>query len=158
LRIFGCIPYALIRKEFQHTLESHSHECIYFEYSERSKVYRLQVKSTIQIIISRDVTFDETSVHSPHNDIHIKLVNQMHDFLLNQNFLKSFIGLPQLINLNIIPNLPFPLPSSIQPMNPSPSHITLINSTTSLINSNNFPSPIIMYLTQILISLKKIPN
>jgi hypothetical protein len=61
----------------------------------------------------------------------------MHDFLLNQNFLKSFIGPLQPISLNIIPNLP----SSIQPMSPSLSHITPINSTTSLINSNNFPSP-----------------
>jgi hypothetical protein len=47
----------------------------------------------------------------------------MHDFLLDQNFLKSFIGLPQPISLIIIPNLPSP----VQPMTPSPSHITLIN-------------------------------
>jgi hypothetical protein len=65
----------------------------------------------------------------------------MHDFLLDQKFLKSFICPPHPISSNIIPNLPSPLPSPIQPMNPSPSHITLIDSTTSLINYDHFPSP-----------------
>ncbi len=94
LKIFGCTAYALVLKESQHKLESHFHECILRGYSEKSKAYRFQVKSTKQIIISRAVTFDETSVHLPQKDIPIKLVNQMHDFLLDQNFLKSFIGPP----------------------------------------------------------------
>jgi hypothetical protein len=96
-----------------------------------------KLKSTKQIIISRDVTFDETLVFSPHKDIHVEPFNQMHDLLLDQNFLKSFTYLPNPISSITIPNLPSP----IQPMNSSPNHITPINSTDSLIKFDDFPSP-----------------
>jgi len=61
----------------------------------------------------------------------------MHDLILDQFFFKSFTYPLTPINSIIIPNLPSP----IQPMNSSPSHITPIDSTKSLINFDDFPSP-----------------
>ncbi len=61
----------------------------------------------------------------------------MHDLLLDQNFLKSFTYPPNPISSITIPNLPSP----IQPMNSSPSHIIPIDSIKSLINFDDFSSP-----------------
>jgi hypothetical protein len=74
----------------------------------------------------------------------------MHDLILDQNFLKSFTYPPNAISSITIPNFPSP----IQPMNSSPSHITPIDSTESLINFDDFPFPSNHVLTQILKSQK----
>jgi hypothetical protein len=60
----------------------------------------------------------------------------MHDLLLDQNFLKNFTYPFNPISSINIPNLSSP----IQPMNSSPSHITPIDSTKSLLNFDDFPS------------------
>jgi hypothetical protein len=83
------------------------------------------------LLLMKPMSFHHTK------DIHVEPVIQMHDLLLDQNFLKSFTYPPNPISSIIIPNLPSP----IQPMNSSPSHITPIDSTKSLINFDDFPSP-----------------
>jgi hypothetical protein len=65
LEIFKCTTYVLIIKKSKHKLESHSNDCIFLGYTEQSKAYKLQVKFTKQIIICKDVIFNETYVFAP---------------------------------------------------------------------------------------------
>jgi hypothetical protein len=62
LRVFGCKAHVFIHKEKRHKLDSHSHECIFFRYSERSKVYHLMHTHDIKIVIFKDVIFNKSFV------------------------------------------------------------------------------------------------
>ena len=58
-RIFGCIAYAHIPDEKMMKLDNKGEKCIFPGVSDKSKAYKLFNPSTMKIIISRDVVFDE---------------------------------------------------------------------------------------------------
>ena len=58
-RIFGCIAYAHIPDEKMMKLDNKGEKCIFPSVSDKSKAYKLFNPSTMKIIISRDVVFDE---------------------------------------------------------------------------------------------------
>ncbi|GMJ04996.1 hypothetical protein HRI_004168800 [Hibiscus trionum] len=59
LKIFGCIAYAHIPEQIRKKLDDRGEKCIFIGYDERSKAYRLYNPLTKELIISRDVEFDE---------------------------------------------------------------------------------------------------
>lgn len=60
LRVFGCVAFALIPYERRTKLEEKSIKGVMFGVSKESKAYRLYNPDTKKLIISRDVTFDES--------------------------------------------------------------------------------------------------
>ena len=62
LRIFGCVAHTHVPKQLRWKLEPRSRKMIFVGYSSKSKAYRLWDPETDEIIISRDVVFDETTL------------------------------------------------------------------------------------------------
>ncbi|KAE8656273.1 hypothetical protein F3Y22_tig00117005pilonHSYRG00292 [Hibiscus syriacus] len=58
-QIFGCIAYAHITYEKRNKLDNKGEKCIFLGVSDKSKAYKLYSPSTMKIIISCDVVFDE---------------------------------------------------------------------------------------------------
>ncbi|KAJ9565577.1 hypothetical protein OSB04_001543 [Centaurea solstitialis] len=58
-RIFGCLAHVHVPKQKRKKLDDKSKGCVLFGVSEESKAYRLYDLETDQIIISRDVKFEE---------------------------------------------------------------------------------------------------
>ncbi|KAE9587788.1 putative RNA-directed DNA polymerase [Lupinus albus] len=58
-RIFGCISYARIPDQKRRKLYNKGEKCIFLGVSDMSKAYKLYNPSTMKIVISRDVIFDE---------------------------------------------------------------------------------------------------
>ena len=63
-RIFGCIAYAHIPNEKMRKLENKGEKCIFLGVSEKSKAYKLYNSSTMKIVISCHVVFDEKDTWS----------------------------------------------------------------------------------------------
>ncbi|GMF54823.1 unnamed protein product [Phytophthora fragariaefolia] len=61
MRIFGCKAYVLTPKEKRLKWDPKAREGIFLGYEERSKAYRVYDIEAGQVVISRDVTFDESS-------------------------------------------------------------------------------------------------
>lgn len=62
--IFGCIAYAHILDEKRRKLDNKGEKCIFLGVSDKSKAYKLYNPSTMKIVISRDVVFDEEGTWS----------------------------------------------------------------------------------------------
>ncbi|KAG6578280.1 Copia protein [Phytophthora cinnamomi] len=60
MRIFGCKAYVLTPKEKRLKWDPKAREGIFMGYEERSKAYRVYDIEAGQVVISRDVTFDES--------------------------------------------------------------------------------------------------
>ena len=84
LKVFGCKTHVLVPKEKRRKLDSHSLECIFLGYSNESRAYRLMQKDTKNIIISRDVLFDEHSLTT----LSTPILEEQED--INQLFDNSF--------------------------------------------------------------------
>lgn len=63
-RIFGCIAYAHFPDEKRRKLDKKGEKCIFLGVSDMSKAYKLYNPSTMKIVISRDVVFDEEGTWS----------------------------------------------------------------------------------------------
>ena len=61
LKVFGCVAYAHIPKENREKLDEKGEKCIFIGYSHETKGYRLYKPESKQLIISRDVIFDEAA-------------------------------------------------------------------------------------------------
>lgn len=61
-KVFGCRAMVHVPKEKRKKLDKKAIECIFLGYSDETKGYRLMVKSTKKILISRDVMFFENCV------------------------------------------------------------------------------------------------
>ncbi|POM73090.1 Integrase catalytic core protein [Phytophthora palmivora] len=61
MRIFGCKAYVLTPREKRHKWDSKAREGIFVGYEERSKAYQVYDIEAGKVVISRDVTFDESS-------------------------------------------------------------------------------------------------
>ena len=62
LRVFGCIAYVHILKKNRSKLDGKAMKCILVGYSSDQKAWRLFNKDTKELIISRDVIFDENRI------------------------------------------------------------------------------------------------
>lgn len=62
LRIFGSYAYVHVHKDTRTKLDPRSRKCIFVGYSEESKAYKVYDPSRKQVIISKDVVFEETSL------------------------------------------------------------------------------------------------
>ncbi|KAK3002660.1 hypothetical protein RJ639_018364, partial [Escallonia herrerae] len=60
LKVFGCLAYHLIHSQEREKLDEKGEKCIFMGYSDESKAYRLYKPETNELIVSRDVIFDET--------------------------------------------------------------------------------------------------
>ena len=65
-KVFGSLAFAHIPDALRRKLDPKATECMMVGYCESSKAYRLWDKTKRRVIISRDVTFDETSSQSEH--------------------------------------------------------------------------------------------
>ncbi|GJS62129.1 retrovirus-related pol polyprotein from transposon TNT 1-94, partial [Tanacetum coccineum] len=61
LKVFGCVCYSQIPKQKRYKLDETSEKCIFVGYSSKLKAYRLYSLKTKNVIVSRDVIFDENS-------------------------------------------------------------------------------------------------
>jgi len=69
-RIFGCIAYDHIPDKKRRKLDHKGEKCIFLGVSDKSKAYKLYNPSTMKIVISRDVVFDEEGTWSRNeNDV-----------------------------------------------------------------------------------------
>jgi len=59
LRVFGCIAYAHVPDQIRKKLDDKGERCIFIGYCSNSKAYKLYNPETKNVIINRDVTFDE---------------------------------------------------------------------------------------------------
>ena len=55
MKVFGCVAYAHVPDQLRKKLDNKGEKCIFFGYSDDSKVYKLYNPSTKKVIISRDV-------------------------------------------------------------------------------------------------------
>ncbi|XP_068650707.1 uncharacterized protein [Aristolochia californica] len=63
-RIFGCIAYAHISDEKRRKIDNKGGKRIFLRVSDKSKAYKLYNSSTMKIVISRDMVFDEKDAWS----------------------------------------------------------------------------------------------
>jgi hypothetical protein len=68
LRVFGCLAYVHIPKQNCDKISSKTKKCLFMGYDDKSKVYRLYDPTEKQIVLSRDVTFDESKIGYKHLD------------------------------------------------------------------------------------------
>jgi hypothetical protein len=110
LKFFGCKTFALIPKENKQKLNPHSIKCIFLNYSEKSKAYRLMDRSNRRIIVFQDVIFDESSIYDAQMHCPSSMEVQEEDFVFDPNFLKPMTNPTFQSNsqsqLNIFPNSP----------------------------------------------------
>lgn len=59
LKIFGCVAYAQVPEAKRKKLDDRGEKCIFIEYSEVSKAYKLYNPLTNKVVVSRDVVFNE---------------------------------------------------------------------------------------------------
>jgi hypothetical protein len=59
LKVFCCVTYAHVPDEFRKKLDNKGQKCIFVEYSEDTKPYKLYNPIARKVIISRDVQFVE---------------------------------------------------------------------------------------------------
>ena len=59
--MFGCVAYAHIPKENREKLDEKGEKCMFIGYSHETKAYRLYKPEFKELIISRDVIFDEAA-------------------------------------------------------------------------------------------------
>jgi transposase InsO family protein len=59
LRVFGCTAYVHVQKDQRKNLQSHTIKCVFLGYPQDYKAWRFWNPDTQQIVISRDVIFDE---------------------------------------------------------------------------------------------------
>ena len=59
LRTVRCVAYAYINVNYRNKIDAKSHACIMMGYSDESKSYRLSNPVKQQIILSKNVIFDE---------------------------------------------------------------------------------------------------
>nr|PNR60462.1 hypothetical protein PHYPA_003255 [Physcomitrium patens] len=85
LKIFGCKAHVFISKETRKKLDSHSQEAIFLGYSEESKAYRLINIQSQQILISRDILFNE-NLHDSKTITYLQKHNE--ELLLDLELLK----------------------------------------------------------------------
>lgn len=62
LEVFGCIAYSHVPDTLRRKLDDKGEKCFFIGYSEDSKTYRLYNLTTVKVIISRDITFDDYGV------------------------------------------------------------------------------------------------
>ena len=65
MRIFGCKAYVLTPKEKRLKWDPKARQGIFLGYEDRSKAYRVYDIEAGQVVISRDVNFDESSFGEP---------------------------------------------------------------------------------------------
>ena len=81
LRIFGCIAYTLIPSQRLQKFNAKSGKCVLIGYNIESKAYKLFNPITKNVIVSRNVLFDEdaswtwvngseTKIQAPTDDVH----------------------------------------------------------------------------------------
>ena len=68
LRIFGCVAYMHIPKQFRKKLDAKAKKLTMVGYQGDSKNYRLYDPSSRKVIVSRDVTFDEYKTNDENDD------------------------------------------------------------------------------------------
>ena len=59
MKVFGSVAYALNQSPNKDKFETKAEKCVFVGYNEESKGYRLLNPKNDQLIISRDVVFDE---------------------------------------------------------------------------------------------------
>lgn len=59
LRVFGCVGFAHVPSQKRVKLDDRGKKCIFLGISEGSKAYKMYDPTTNQVIVSRDVIFDE---------------------------------------------------------------------------------------------------
>ena len=68
LRVFGCKCWYTIPNEKVKKLDVRGKSAIFVGYAENSKAYKLIDKETVKVVVSRDVTFDESRVVDHNSD------------------------------------------------------------------------------------------
>ena len=66
LKVFGCLAYVHDPKESRKKLNSQTKHCLFLDYNDESKAYRLYDPCKHKVVLSRDVVFDETKVNYKH--------------------------------------------------------------------------------------------
>lgn len=69
LRVFGCDAYVLVPDQLRSKLESKTHRCIFLGYTMEPGTYRLWEPSTMKVIFSRNVVFNELSFLGEHSSV-----------------------------------------------------------------------------------------
>jgi len=87
LKVFGCIAYVHVRDELRKKLDPKAEKCIFIGYAQDRKAYKCYNLNTRQVVISRDVVFDELAswykdkvdvmVDDIDSDIHVNLPNEV---------------------------------------------------------------------------------
>ena len=96
IKIFGCQAHVLVQRETRKKLDSHSIEATLLDYCEQSKAYKLLNNDNKNIIISRDVVFNE-NFHTHQNIVD----NEEEEELIDSTFLL----VPPTITFNQQPNI-----------------------------------------------------
>ena len=60
LKIFGCIAYAFVKPQNREKFDKKGEKYLFIGYSDESKGYQLLDSRTNQLVISKDVVFDDT--------------------------------------------------------------------------------------------------
>jgi len=87
LKVFGCIAYVHVPDELRKKLDPKAEKCIFIGYAQDKKAYKCYNPNTRQVVISRDVVFDELAswykdkvdvmVDDIDSDIHVNFPNEV---------------------------------------------------------------------------------
>jgi len=86
-KVFGCIAYVHVPDELRRKLDPKAEKCIFIGYAQDRKAYKCYNPNTRQVVISRDVVFDELAswykdkvdvmVDDIDSEIHVNLPNEV---------------------------------------------------------------------------------
>ena len=77
LKFFGCVAYAHVLDELRRKLDKKGQKCIFVDYSEDTKAYKLYDLVTRKVIISRDVHFVENESWDGTVNINVNIVSNV---------------------------------------------------------------------------------
>ena len=69
LRIFGCTTFSHVPKDLRRKLDPMAEKGIFVGYSESSKAYRIYLPSEMEVVVRRDVNFEEDQAFSRSSEL-----------------------------------------------------------------------------------------
>ena len=80
LKVFGCVAYAHVPDKLRKKLDKKGHKCIFVDYSEETKAYKLYDVVARKLIISRDVQIVENGSWDRTVENNVRIVSNVeHD-------------------------------------------------------------------------------
>ena len=89
LKLFGCVAYVHVPDEMRKKLDKKGQKCIFVDYLEDTKVYKMYDLVARKVIISRDVQFVENESWDGTVDINVKIVSNVDNDAMEEEVVQT---------------------------------------------------------------------